>query len=201
MSLKLFPGEGESGFVRCSTIAQYLELECWTSKVVGPDALDPRRLGSTQKPPQQKVVAGALRDRTSALSRWYWASLQLIRRAVPFNPLIHLAASCRPPLAQLLHRRLREAQIPSIQSLPPNFNNNHNYSVFQRRPSSVAKMSGLASKQQSLKIFEKLKTKPANKVRAVICNAPWLVPGSFSPSRSIRSSYAVPPHMLTWSTP
>lgn len=26
-------------------------------------------------------------------------------------------------------------------------------------------MSGLASKQQSLKIFEKLKTKPANKVR------------------------------------
>lgn len=31
-------------------------------------------------------------------------------------------------------------------------------------------MSGLASKQQSLKIFEKLKTKPANKVRGVICN-------------------------------
>lgn len=29
-------------------------------------------------------------------------------------------------------------------------------------------MSGLASKQQSLKIFEKLKTKPANKVREVI---------------------------------
>jgi ADP-ribosylation factor GTPase-activating protein 2/3 len=33
-------------------------------------------------------------------------------------------------------------------------------------------MSGLASKQQSLKIFEKLKTKPANKVRAVMSNAP-----------------------------
>lgn len=27
----------------------------------------------------------------------YWASLQLIRRAVPFNPLIHLTASRRPP--------------------------------------------------------------------------------------------------------
>lgn len=31
--------------------------------------------------------------------------------------------------------------------------------------SAPDKMSGLASKQQSLKIFEKLKTKPANKVR------------------------------------
>lgn len=45
-------------------------------------------------------------------------------------------------------------------------------------------MSGLASKQQSLKIFEKLKTKPANKVRGVLCNAPWLTPGSLSPSRT-----------------
>lgn len=43
-------------------------------------------------------------------------------------------------------------------------------------------MSGLASKQQSLKIFEKLKTKPANKVRGAVCNAPWLVAGSLSPS-------------------
>ena len=104
-------------------------------------------------------------------SRRYWASLQLTRRAVPFNPLIHLTASRRHPLAQRLPRRLWEAQKPRIQSLPPKLHSRHKYSVFQRRPSSVAKMSGLASKQQSLKIFEKLKTKPANKVRAAICNA------------------------------
>lgn len=58
-------------------------------------------------------------------------------------------------------------------------------------------MSGLASKQQSLKIFEKLKTKPANKVRAVKCNALWVIEGSLSPLRPTRIFYFIPPLMLT----
>ena len=36
-----------------------------------------------------------------------------------------------------------------------------------KSPKNTVTMSGLATKQQSLKIFEKLKTKPANKVGAL----------------------------------
>lgn len=100
MSTKLFPGEGAGGFIRCPPQPNIWSLNAGPTlegKVVGPAALVPSRLASPQEPPLHKSGRWLTAGPTSAPSRWYWASLQLIRRAVPFNPLIHLAASRRPP--------------------------------------------------------------------------------------------------------